>query len=139
MKKLFYPLTLALTLLATSCTNNQEDITNTTDPSGKTPISFVGEATTAPAKTRAGFEANTQIAMHIRSTKDKDNKKETRVLLTASEDKTRNETSFSAIEAANSDYIRYWDDAYGRDAKLSVFAIAVPGKIDATKSFASRP
>lgn len=132
MKKLFYPLTLALTLLATSCTNNQEDITNTTDPSGKTPISFVGEATTAPAKTRAGFEANTQIAMHIRSTKDKDNKKETRVLLTASEDETRNETSFSAIEAANSDYIRYWDDAYGRDAKLSVFAIAVPGKIDAT-------
>lgn len=134
MKKLFYPLTLALTLLATSCTNNQDDMTTPTDPSGKTPISFVGEATTAPARTRAGFEANTQIAMHIRSVNKKDDKKikETRILAKASADAAMSSVSFSNIDGANTDYIRYWDDAFGRDAKLSIFAVAVPGTMEPT-------
>ena len=132
MKKFFYPLMMFAALATTACTNTQDDITDTTDPSGKTPISFVGEATNAPAKTRAGFEANTQIALHIRSTRDKDNIKETRTLAKASADAALSEVSFSNIDAANTDYVRYWDDAYGRDAKLSVFAIAVPGKMDAT-------
>lgn len=132
MKKFFYPLMMFAALATTACTNTQDDITDTTDPSGKTPISFVGEATNAPAKTRAGFEAQTQIALHIRSTKDKDNIKETRTLAKASADAALSEVSFSNIDAANTDYVRYWDDAYGRDAKLSVFAIAVPSKTDAT-------
>lgn len=130
MKKLFYPLTLALTLLATSCTNNQDDMTTPTDPSGKTPISFVGEATTAPARTRAGFEAQTQIALHIRSTKDAQNIRETRTVLNALADVTKSAASISEIEEPSTDNVRYWDDAFGRDAKLSVFAVAVPGTKD---------
>lgn len=122
MKKLFYPLTLALTLLATSCTNNQDDMTPPTDPSGKTPISFVGEATTAPARTRAGFTADTKIAMRIKST-DGTNTIYTRAVATAKEEK--NGSGYSEIELADK---RYWDDAYGRTASLSVYAIAVPEK-----------
>ena len=46
MKKLFYPLMLATAFVATSCTNTEDTNTNV-DPSGKTPISFVGENNTA--------------------------------------------------------------------------------------------
>lgn len=130
MKKLFYPLMLATAFVATSCTNT-EDTNTTVDPSGKTPISFVGENNTAPI-TRAGFvEGATQIAMHIRSTKATDTTRktirETRTLATAAVDTEKKTTSVSSIDQ-NSAYYRYWDDAYGRDAQLSIFAIAVPGK-----------
>lgn len=126
MKKLFYPLTLALTLLASSCTNNQDDMTTPTDPSGKTPISFVGEATTAPAKTRAGFTDPTQIAMRIKSTNGTDSKY-TRVTATAQ----KTSTDYSTVTLTSE---RYWDDAYGRDANLSVYAIAVPGMSSVTNN-----
>ena len=127
MKKLFYPLTLALTLLATSCTNNQDDMTTPTDPSGKTPISFVGEATTAPARTRAGFTDDTKIAMRIKST-DGTNSKYTRVTATAAQ---ATGTDYSTVTLTSD---RYWDDAYGRDANLSVYAIAVPGMSSVTNN-----
>lgn len=130
MKKFFYPLMMFAALATTACTNTQDDITDTTDPSGKTPISFVGEATNAPAKTRAGFEAQTQIALHIRSTKDAQNIRETRTVLNALADVTKTAASISKIEEPSTDNVRYWDDAFGRDAKLSVFAVAVPGTTD---------
>ena len=127
MKKLFYPLTLALTLLATSCTNNQDDMTTPTDPSGKTPISFSVEENRKPI-TRAGFTADTKIAMRIKSENKTDNKTlYTRTIASASE---ASGAAFSSITIDNN-YKRYWDDAYGRNALLSVFAIAVPGKTDA--------
>lgn len=122
MKKLFYPLTLALTLLATSCTNNQDDMTTPTDPSGKTPISFSVEENRKPI-TRAGFTADTKIAMRIKST-DGTNSKYTRVTATAAQ---ATGTDYSTVTLTSD---RYWDDAYGRDANLSVYAIAVPGKTD---------
>lgn len=131
MKNLFTPLLMATALIATACTNTNDIDTPDVDPSGKTPISFVGENSNAPI-TRAGFSANTQIAMHIRSTKDASNYKETRTIGLASTDAAQSTTSYSGVTPLNSDYVRYWDDAYGRDAKLSVFAIAVPGKTDAT-------
>lgn len=121
MKKLFYPLTLALTLLATSCTNNQDDMTSPTDPSGKTPISFSVEENRKPI-TRAGFTADTKIAMRIKST-DGTNSKYTRVTATAAAQATG--TEYSSVTLTSE---RYWDDAYGRKAQLSVYAIAVPGK-----------
>ena len=130
MKKFFNPLILATALAATACTNTEDGVIND-DPANKTAISFVGESRNTPV-TRAGFGADTQIALHIRSTKDASNIKETRTLAKASADATLSEVSFSNIDAANTDYVRYWDDAYGRDANLSVFAIAVPSKTDAT-------
>ncbi len=119
---------MATAFVATACTNNLEDDVTPVAPNGKTPISFVGE-TCNTAITRAGFADATQIVMHIRSTKAKDDSKirETRTLATAAIDKTRDDFSTSAVGQTGA-YTRYWDDAYGRDAQLSVFAIAVPEK-----------
>ena len=131
MKKLFYPLTLALTLLATSCTNNQDDMTTPTDPSGKTPISFSVEENRKPI-TRAGFTAATQIAMRIKSTKTVNNSSTslyTKVTATAAAQETS--TDYSTVTLTSD---RYWDDAYGRDANLSVYAIAVPGMSSVTNN-----
>lgn len=36
---------------------------------------------------------------------------------------------YSDVEYFNNDYKRYWDDAYSRLAYLSIYAIAVPGKV----------
>lgn len=121
MKKFFYPLMMFAALATTACTNTQDDITDTTDPSGKTPISFVGEATNAPAKTRAGFDANTKIAMRIKSTNGSSTVY-TRAVATANKEKDN--VGYSAVNLTEA---RYWDDAFGRDAQLSVYAIAVPG------------
>ena len=125
MNKNLYLLLLG-TLMSAACTNNLEDIN--IDPSNKTAISFVGQNNNN--LTRAGFTADTQIAMHIRSTNAKDASKirETRTFANALTDADNNSTSFSTIKEPTSTNVRYWDDAFGRDAKLSVFAVAVPGK-----------
>ncbi len=125
MKKLFYPLMLATAFVATSCTNT-EDTNTTVDPSGKTPISFVGENNTAPI-TRAGFTDNTEVVMHIRSVSKKDDKT-LETLTFANAEKPVSGASFSNVAFTQPGDYRYWDDAHGRDSKLSVFAIAVPNK-----------
>ncbi len=128
MKVLFYPLLVATALVATACTNDLEDDMEVIDPSTKTAITFVGQDNSARI-TRAGFAKETQIAMHIRSTKDANNIRETRTWATALEDGSLSSSSYSSIEEPTAANVRYWDDAYGRDANLSVFAVAVPGSI----------
>ena len=127
MKNLFYPLLMATAFVATACTNNLEDDVTPVDPNGKTPISFVGEDNTA-AVTRAGFADATLIAMHIRSTNASDASKilETRTYANALEDAVQSTASYSEIQEPSDENVRYWDDAYGRSAQLSVFAVAVP-------------
>ncbi|WP_288278586.1 fimbrillin family protein [uncultured Prevotella sp.] len=131
MKNLFYPLLFATALVSAACSNDLENDGNATDPSNKTAISFVGEDNAA-ALTRYGFAANTHIAMHIRSNKNGSttdgNVRETRTMASALADATLSDASFSSIEAPSNENVRYWDDAYGRSAQLSVFAVAVPGK-----------
>lgn len=131
MKVLFYPLLVATAMVATACTNDLEDDIEVIDPSTKTAITFVGQDNSARI-TRAGFAEQTQIAMHIRSTKDNSNIRETRTWATAQQDDDLTAVSFSNIIAPSDENVRYWDDAFGRDAKLSVFAVAVPGKADVT-------
>lgn len=132
MKKFIYPLMMLAALGTTACTNTKDDVIND-DPSNKTAISFVGESRNTPI-TRAGFGKETLIAMHIRSKNSKDASKimETRTLAKALADATLSSVSFSNIGPLNTDYVRYWDDTYGRDAELSVFAIAVPNTTNAT-------
>lgn len=125
MNKLYYSLIVATALATTACTNDLENDTTEVVSGNKEAISFVGQNNTT---TRAGFAAQTEIAMHIRSTKDDNNIRETRTQAYAAADASLISTSFSAIESPTDENVRYWDDAYGRDAKLSVFAVAVPGK-----------
>lgn len=127
MKVLFYPLLVATAMVATACTNDLEDDIEVIDPSTKTAITFVGQDNSARI-TRAGFAKETQIAMHIRSTKDANNIRETRTWATALEDESLSSSSYSSINEPTAANVRYWDDAFGRDAHLSVFAVAVPGK-----------
>ena len=137
MIKHFYPVLLVAALLTTACTNNQDDVTEVTDPSNKTAISFVGQDNSRLG-TRYGFEGNTHIAMHIRSTNSTSTSdvKETRTFANALEDKNEKPTeeTFSKIEAPSVENVRYWDDAHGRSSQLSVFAIAVPGKDNSLKN-----
>ena len=125
-KVLFRSMLAATVLVASACSDNLKDEVEVIDPSSKTAITFVGQDNSV-IRTRAGFEANTLIAMHIRSTKDASNIRETRTWATALKDNTLNASSYSVIDAPADENVRYWDDAYGRSAKLSVFAIAVPG------------
>ena len=135
MKNLFYPLLFATALVSAACSNDLENDGNATDPSNKTAISFVGEDNAA-ALTRYGFAANTHIAMHIRSNKNGSTTdvRETRTVANALADATQSDVSFSTIEAPIDENVRYWDDAYGRSAQLSVFAVAVPGKDNTLKN-----
>ena len=129
MKNLFYPLLFTTALVSAACSNDLENDGNATDPSNKTAISFVGEDNSS-ATTRYGFAGNTHIAMHIRSNKvgSTTDVRETRTVASALKDdaETPSETTYSAIEAPSGENVRYWDDAYGRSAQLSVFAVAVP-------------
>ena len=123
MKKRFYPLMMAIALAAAACTNTTEDSTETVDPTGKTPISFSVEENHA-ATTRAAFGSETKIAMRIKSEKSgSTDVSYTRTVATAS-----GSTGAYSTITIDGAYTRYWDDAYGRKANLSVFAIAVPGK-----------
>ena len=135
MKPLFYPLLFATVLVSAACSNDLESDANVIDPSNKTAISFVGEDNSA-AMTRFGFADATQIAMHIRSTNAKDNSKirETRTWATAKKDGSMKTDTYSEIWAPSDENVRYWDDAYGRDAQLSVFAVAVPKTTTATNN-----
>lgn len=135
MKPLFYPLLFATVLVSAACSNDLESDANVIDPSNKTAISFVGEDNSA-AMTRFGFADATQIAMHIRSTHAKDNSKirETRTWATAKKDGSMKTDTYSEILAPSDENVRYWDDAYGRDAQLSVFAVAVPKTTTATNN-----
>ena len=76
--------------------------------------------------TRAGFTAATTIAMRIKS-ENGTAAKYTRTVATASAAASGKEYSNISTSGA---YIRYWDDAFGRAAKLSVFAVAVPNRTD---------
>lgn len=125
MKVLFRPLTLAALLVASACTSDIKDDIENIDPSSKTAISFSVEENHTPM-TRAGFTASTKIAMRIKS-ENGTAAKYTRTVATASAAASGKEYSDISTDGA---YIRYWDDAFGRAAKLSVFALAVPNKTD---------
>lgn len=123
MKNLITPLLMATALIATACTNtNDDDVI--VDPSEKTPISFSGEENSTPI-TRAGFTVETKVAIRIKSTDGTSSSKFSHVVATAEVPETGKD--YSKVSLAET---RYWDDAYGRKANLSVYAIAVPGKTD---------
>ena len=122
MNKNLYLLLLG-TLMSAACTNNLEDIN--IDPSNKTAISFVGQNN----MTRAGFTADTQIAMHIRSTKDASNIRETRTFANALTDDNPTTTSFSTIEAPSDENVRYWDDALKRGLLTAILRSLIQFKI----------
>lgn len=135
MKKLNYLMFAAATaMFATSCST--DSLEALIPDSEKTAIEFGGSSAQV---TRAGLsKANeTNVVMQIKSQKKgstgDNNVRVTRTVATATADKTYDDTSYSTLSFLK-DYQRYWDDAYGRDAELSVYAIAVPGKTTDSKA-----
>lgn len=143
MKKYLFPAALATTLLATSCSDN--DMAEPITPDGqKELISLtlgLGDDTPAMAKrtsgtpTYDGFTAKTRILMRIQSD-DNDaatgNHRYTKTLAVANT-KVGDKKYSTVVHTVDQDnaYVRYWDDAFGRNAHLSVFAVAIPNKNDA--------
>ena len=135
MKKLNYLMFAAATaMFATSCST--DSLEALIPDSEKTAIEFGGSSAQV---TRAGLsKANpTNVVMQIKSQKKGStgdyNVRVTRTMATALADNTYDDTSYSTL-SFNKAYKRYWDDAYGRDAELSVYAIAVPGKTTDSKA-----
>ena len=141
MKKYLFPAALATTLLATSCSDN--DMAEPITPDGqKELISFsmgMGDDTPAMAKRAArasyGFEKETRILMRIQSDDNVDatgNHRYTKTLATAGKrganPSTGDDKQFSTVTPIGGAYNRYWDDAFGRNAHLSVFAVAIPNR-----------
>ena len=140
MKKYIFPLSIAATLFAASCSSD-EKIEEPLDNSMKTPIEFSMTDNTASASvgvegsTRAGFTERTGIVMRMKAEKftlggSASVAEETKYSKTYAE-AAKESNEYSDVSFTNSDNKinqRYWDDAYGRNTKLSIFAVAVPGK-----------
>lgn len=139
MKKYFYALCMATALGTVGCSDDEViNSGDVIDPSLKTSISFsasdgAGGGTSTKALTKAddaGFTATTQIAARFVSKEGSTtNFRFTRTLLKAKPAATGQYYSDVTYDNA---YNRYWDDAFGRAAQISVYAIAVPGKTDVT-------
>lgn len=87
------------------------------------------QGATTRAITRAGLSktTDTRILMHIESKQKDQNKwRTTRTLATATKDATYDANSWSSVNFESSN-TRYWDDCFGRQAELSVYAVAIPG------------
>lgn len=133
MKKYIYPMALTATLLATAACSDDEvnDIQQVPD-SQKEMISFsMSDGSESSPATRAvthgKFDAETRIVMYMRSNKDagttdvRGNKTICQTITCANDGTDHSDLTF---ETANK---RYWDDAFGRAAHISVYAVAIPG------------
>ena len=147
MKKAFIPLALATALFTTGCKDSENiiDTPSTPDLTDHEAISFSmsdaqGASSTrafyAEGLTRAGFNGNygtnsdqpTQILMHIESKNGAESTwkyKYTKTQATASPEVSS--AGYSTVSFPEA-YLRYWDDAHGRNSLLSVYAVAIPNK-----------
>ena len=143
MKKYLYYTLTALALVALmACSDEASSTSSGTTPTpegGKTLIAFSqeGSAMSTRAMTRSGFTANTKVVMRIKAQgAAATDVRFAQVVATASAETT-------VADACNTGYglagthshltyaagqERYWDDAFGRDSKLTVYAVAVPNK-----------
>lgn len=134
MKKYIYPMAIAATLFtATGCSDDDDVIQSIPDElKEKISFSMSDGVVVSPSVTRAGFTASTKIVMRIQSDATGETTKYTRTVANAGTQKTAeggfvySDVTFST----ESGYTRYWDDAYGRSAKLSVYAVAIADKSD---------
>ena len=110
---------------------------------GKELIAFSqkGSAMTTRAMTRDGFTADTKVVMRIKAEgAAATDIRYTQAVATASTQTTDDDacnTGYGLVGthshlAYAAGQNRYWDDAFGRDSKLTVYAVAVPNKNDDT-------
>lgn len=125
MKKILLFATAMTALFATSSCSNEDNFINEEDNSGKTRIALSG-TDGEMAVTRAGFTDPTRIVARIVSDKRGGTVTDTKCVTTVLSAKPEE----SSVGYSNVVYAtgktRYWDDAYGRNSILSVYAVAIP-------------
>ena len=110
---------------------------------GKELISFSQEgcAMTRAAMTRAGFARDTKIVMRIKAQNGEEaSYRYTQAIATAGPQTTENDecNTIFGLEGThshlnfNTGQFRFWDDAFGRNSLLTVYAVAVPDKNEET-------
>ena len=138
MKKVYYFLALAASIMVLDSCRKEPvpELPKDMTPEGQISFSMTDAAGSVNAPTKAGFDAATRVVMRMRSQKGTSGEyRYTRTLAQANQHGTYQDggtskpVQYSTVQFEG-DNIRYWDDAYGRDAKLSVFAIAIPNKND---------
>lgn len=145
MKKyLNYTLTALALVALVACADEASSTSSGTTPTpegGKTLIAFSqeGSAMTTRGFTRAGFDSSTKVLMRIKAEgKTAADVRYTQAVATAAAQTTADDgcnTGYGLVGThSHLNYAagmnRYWDDAFGRDTKLTVYAVAVPNKID---------
>lgn len=111
-----------------SCKKDIPEIIIPDDQKGLIQFSMSDEAGSVMTKAGFGGSATTEIVARISSSDGNNNVRHTRTLMTAQVDNTLNNSSVSDVAYSGDAYKRYWDDCFGRNAKVSVYAIAVPNK-----------
>ena len=138
MKKyLNYTLTALALMALVACSEEGSSTSSGTTPTpedGKTLIAFSqeGGAMTTRGFTRAGFTASTKVVMRIKAEGKTAADRYTQAVATTSAQPPVDPCTDYGLTDAHSHLTyadgqnRYWDDAFGRDTKLTVYAVAVP-------------
>lgn len=124
-------------LTLTACSSDLSDILN--GNSGKEEVTFTTTNLESSVVTRAGFaDGNTAIFAKMKSEANNKTTQWTATTLLASKDETNSETSTSSVSYYNkvSD-TRFWDDTHGRDANISVYAVAIANNSETTNTASS--
>lgn len=135
MTKLFkYTLPMvALCGALASCSDETTSGGNANNNDGKELIALSGNdnGVTRAALTRGGFSAATTVEMRIKA-EDKSGANTTARYAKA----TATASAASGNDLSSLTYAdgmaRYWDDAFGRNSKLTIYAFAIPGQTSAT-------
>ena len=151
MKKYIIPLSIVAATFAASCSSD-ENVPQEIDNSMKTPIEFSMTDNTSSMNvgvsgvTRAGFTSSTDMVVKMvaenvvvgNASASATARKSTITKAMASNEKsvTKDEGTYTYSEVTfdhTKSEQRYWDDAYGRNTQLSIFAVAVKDKTNSDK------
>ena len=135
MKKLFkYTLSMvALCGALASCSDETTGVGIENYNNGKELIALSGNdnGVTRAALTRGGFSAETKVEMRIKAINKKDASAKARYA-----EATATASKATGSDLSNLSYAlgleRYWDDAFGRESQLTIYAFAIPGQTSAT-------
>ena len=127
MKKYFLPVAMVATLLASAgCSSDVVEDLIPTNQKSLIEFSMSEGIQSGPAQravVAGAFPNGTNIIMHIRSNENggNTNVRSNKALAVANVHNDHSDLTFDPGQQ------RYWDDAFGRSAYLSVYAVAVPG------------
>ena len=133
MKKVYYFLALAASIMVLDYCRKEPVPEPEKDYTPEGAISF--SLSDGAAITKAGFTAErTRIIARMQS--DEKNGTGTlyvRSVLCAKKTNNNDIAGYSEVDYYTNGETRYWDDAFGRNGQISVYAVAVPNSTDYTK------